>query len=44
MIYFFFMIIQGLRCLKDYSIAHLDLKPSNVMIGKKMGVKLIDFG
>lgn len=44
MVFFAFSIIQGLRCLKDYKIAHLDLKPSNVMIGKKMTVKLIDFG
>ena len=44
MVFFAFSIIQSLRCLKDYKIAHLDLKPSNVMIGKKMTVKLIDFG
>ena len=37
-------MVQGLRCLKDYEIAHLDLKPSNVMIGKKMAVKILDFG
>ena len=43
-IFFAYMLVQGLRCLKDYKIAHLDLKPSNVMIGKKMAVKIIDFG
>ena len=43
-VYFAYLIIQGLRSLKDYKIAHLDIKPSNVMIGKKLAVKLIDFG
>ena len=43
-IFIAYMIIQGLRCLKDYQIAHLDLKPSNVMIGKRMAVKIIDYG
>jgi serine/threonine protein kinase len=32
--YFGFLILQGLRFLKDYKVVHLDLKPSNVMIAK----------
>jgi len=43
-IYLVYMITQGLRYLKDYRIAHLDLKPSNIMMHSKLTVKLIDFG
>ena len=38
-----FLILQGLRFLKDCKIVHLDLKPSNIMIGKKLDLKFIDF-
>jgi serine/threonine protein kinase len=44
MVYFAFMILQGLRYLKDYQIAHLDLKLANIMIGSRLVVKIIDFG
>jgi serine/threonine protein kinase len=43
-IYLGYIIAQGLRYLQEYQIAHLDLKPSNIMIYKKMMIKLIDFG
>ncbi len=43
-IYLGYMIAQGLRYLQEYKIAHLDLKPSNIMVVKQLMVKLIDFG
>lgn len=43
-IYFILMIGQALRYLKEYKIAHLDLKPSNIMTHKRLILKLIDFG
>lgn len=43
-IYLGYIIAQSLRYLQEYQIAHLDLKPSNIMLCKKMMVKLIDFG
>ena len=38
------MIAQGLKVLKDCEIVHLDLKPSNCIVTKRLVVKLIDFG
>jgi len=38
------MMVKGLRVLKDCGIVHLDLKPSNCIVSKKLIVKLIDFG
>ena len=38
------LIVQSLRFLKNYEIIHLDLKPSNIIISKRMVIKLIDFG
>lgn len=43
-IYFIYMIGQALRYLKEYKIAHLDLKPSNIMTHRRLTLKLIDFG
>lgn len=43
-IYLGYIIAQGLRYLQEYQIAHLDLKPANIMVCKQMMVKLIDFG
>ena len=43
-IYFSVILAQALRYLSEYHISHLDLKPSNIMLSKKLGLKLIDFG
>ena len=43
-IYLGYIIAQGLRYLQEYQITHLDLKPSNIMLFKRMMIKLIDFG
>lgn len=43
-IYFGYIIAQGLRYLQEYQIAHLDLKPANIMLHKKLMIKFIDFG
>lgn len=43
-IYLSIMIVQSLRYLAEYDIAHLDLKPTNIMTNKKLTIKLIDFG
>lgn len=43
-IYLGYIIAQGLRYLQEYQIAHLDLKPANIMVCKQLMVKLIDFG
>lgn len=38
------MIVSGLQILRNNGIIHLDLKPSNIIVGKRMIIKLIDFG
>lgn len=43
-IFFSILITQGIRYLREYNIAHLDLKPTNIMTNKKLNLKLIDFG
>jgi serine/threonine protein kinase len=43
-VYLMFMLVQALRCLKDYGVVHLDLKPSNILIYCNLYIKLIDFG
>lgn len=43
-IYLGYLIAQGLKYLHEYKIFHLDLKPTNIMMYKKMMIKLIDFG
>lgn len=42
--YILFMIVQGVRFLKQNAIVHLDLKPNNIMISKLMMIKIIDYG
>jgi serine/threonine protein kinase len=43
-IYLCIMVAQSLRYLSEYKIAHLDLKPTNIMTNRKLTIKLIDFG
>jgi serine/threonine protein kinase len=38
-----FSLAQALRCLQEYRVVHLDLKPANILM-QKMMIKLIDFG
>ena len=38
------LIVHGLQILKNNAIVHMDIKPSNIIIGKRIIVKLIDFG
>jgi serine/threonine protein kinase len=33
-----------MRFLKSQDIVHLDIKPSNIIVYKKLIVKLLDFG
>lgn len=37
-------IYHGFQHLVTYKIIHLDLKPINIMIGRNLLVKIIDFG
>ena len=40
----FTQILKYVKILHDNRIAHCDIKPENVIIGKKFNLKLIDFG
>lgn len=35
---------MGLNFLKKHSIVHIDLKPGNVVLGKNLVARIIDFG
>ena len=37
-------IVSGMRYLADYEIVHLDIKPSNIIIGAMLVPKIIDYG
>ena len=39
-----YQILLGLNHVHSNGIVHRDLKPGNIMVDKKMKVKLIDFG
>jgi serine/threonine protein kinase len=43
-LYFGYAIAQALRYLHHYEIAHLDVKPYNIMLYRRNLIKLIDFG
>lgn len=43
-IYVLLNILQGLRHLSSQKIVHLDLKPSNIIVGRSYITKIIDFG
>ena len=36
-------VAQGMHCLHEQGIVHLDLKPSNVLLDSDMNPKIIDF-
>ncbi|MEM9419750.1 MAG: serine/threonine-protein kinase [Planctomycetota bacterium] len=40
----FYQAAEGLRAMHQAGFVHADIKPNNIMITKKEGVKLIDFG
>ena len=41
--YFSFLILKGLQYIHMSKIAHLDLKPQNIIIDETLNLKLIDF-
>ena len=36
-------VAQGMHCLHEQGVIHLDLKPSNVLFDSDMNPKIIDF-
>lgn len=40
----FFNIVQAMRSLSQYGVAHMDLKPANIIVYNMFEIKLIDFG
>jgi serine/threonine protein kinase len=43
-IHFIFLIVQALRSLAKYKIAHMDLKPNNILTYYFNTIRLVDFG
>jgi serine/threonine protein kinase len=37
-------IVQGLRSIDRHDVAHLDLKPNNIVLNPDLQIKLLDFG
>lgn len=42
--YFFAQIIDGLAHMHEKNVAHLDLKPENIMVDDDLTIKIVDFG
>jgi serine/threonine protein kinase len=43
-IYLLCQVIQGLRFIRNNKIAHMDIKPQNIIIGKSLLLRVSDFG
>lgn len=43
-IYLVYLVACALKFLQEYRVVHLDLKPANILLQKKMMIKVIDFG
>lgn len=41
---FIVQILQGIEYLHNGRILHLDIKPDNIMVTNRNGIKIIDFG
>jgi serine/threonine protein kinase len=37
-------VAQGMRCLHQQGIVHMDMKPSNILLDSDMNPMIIDFG
>ena len=43
-LYLLCQVVQGLRFLRDNNIVHMNMKPQNVLVGKRLLLRLTDFG
>jgi L1 cell adhesion molecule like protein len=37
-------VAQGMHCLHEHGIVHMDMKPSNILLDSGMNPKIADFG